>query len=404
MNNSNRLLVIILVLLLPFFWWQFVPIAFKTISLLALIGYLFLIYFNRFPFLRLFLLIILFFFLSWGILFSLALANSPASDVVVSMEVATRALLSGQNPYAMDFHSSPLLNATASINEPGWIAKGQDSYLLYTHFPYTPAIFLVTIPFSLAFPTLSFYWICFLLLWILFFFILLMIKDPFLREGMLLFIFLNPFILFSVLLGHVADFLGLVLLLHFVFFVFRHRFFLAGLTLGLLVLTKLYFLLLVPFLLVYFFEARQKGLFRGLLVSMFMMSLPFLVWDPLPFLDDTILIYLRSGPGNLVIWKDTVGIFPLLASIGIISPQLEWVPTLTMLTVFILIFVFFLRQKNHSFSHALAYSTLASTAVLFFSKFFSFNYLSLPFTLLAGLLLWKILHAQPSQSLFSIPN
>ncbi|MEK6902746.1 MAG: hypothetical protein AABX02_04135 [archaeon] len=92
------------------------------------------------------------FFLSWGVLLTVAIQNQDEkfSDVVVSMKAAAIELTRGTNPYSADFHGT-ILEKTAQYNAPGWIKKGQETYLLFSHYPYTPAAFLVTVPFFIFF-------------------------------------------------------------------------------------------------------------------------------------------------------------------------------------------------------------------------------------------------------------
>ena len=319
------------------------------------------------------------------------------------MKAAAIELTRGTNPYSADFHGT-ILEKTAQYNAPGWIKKGQETYLLFSHYPYTPAAFLVTVPFFIFFPSISFYWISVILFLLILVLLVLTVKDPLLKEMALVLTFLNPFIWSSVILGHVADILSLLFMLLFIFFLLHKKYFFSGFFMGLLFLTKLYFLLLLPFLLLYFLHQKKNTFLPGAAASFLLLTIPFLAWDAHSFIDDTLLIYLGAGKDTLYIWLDTAGLFPLLTSLKIIPPSFEWIPTLTMILGYGVILFFFVRKKSYSFSRALVYSTIASIVFLFFTKFFSFNYLMLPFTIMAGLVYWRMLQEKPTIHLFELPK
>lgn len=376
-----------------FFAWFNAPSAIQTISIPLIFAYIFLLLKQKKTVARTFLLVLLVSLLIFSNFIFLEF-----HDVPLVIQAGTTVLLEGKNPYSASFAGTSM-DEVAKYNTSFWKAQGQESFLPFDNFGYLPAIFIVSVPFALFFPNAPFWIIAMVLLIFVLIAELFFIKGKENPDFLLILTFFSPFIFASVYLAHAVDFLILLLMLFFVFFFSKKRFILAGLFFGILLATKLYILLIVPFFLYVFLKEKRFELVASSALSLAVLVLPFILWNPAAFFKSNVLFLLGTGSNSLAIWNERVGILPLLKSFGIISDSLNWISIPLMVLSFALVFWFFLKKKP-SFENALVYSAIASVVVFFFSKMLNPNYLTLPFFLFLGFLLFHSLNSGKSSKFY----
>ncbi|MBI5553814.1 MAG: hypothetical protein HY917_03680 [Candidatus Diapherotrites archaeon] len=161
---------------------------------------------------------------------------------------------------------------------------------------------------------------------------------------------------------------------------------LSGIFLGLLLATKLYAWILIPFLGYYWWKEKEWRPAAGALVSFCLTIVPFFLWSPGDFLHDTVFWALGSGPENSFIWLGRPTFYSLLAGVGVIDVSWTWIILPVQLAVFLGLFYFFVRSFRHSLEYSLGFCAVSLLVLFFFSKTFNLNFLFFPWALAVGAL------------------
>ncbi|MFH1278558.1 MAG: glycosyltransferase 87 family protein [Candidatus Eisenbacteria bacterium] len=324
-----------------------------------------------------------------GLRFAVGPRGHAHDGGVIQTEEAVRFLFRGTNPYAADYRSTPMAELDWGPGNPAII-----------HHPYFPFSFLVQAPFLAAGEAAFGGYdgrVLYLLLFLApFFFVTRWSADPDRQLALAALWGLNPFLVPHIVEGR-NDVVVAVLLVAAVHAMITGRWRGAALLLGLACATKQFAFLFVPFFVV--LAGRGSGgwgavLRRGGkkalpgLAPLVILALPFFLWDPGAFFDDTyafnvglseVSYPLGGTPGYGI--ASLVNVFHLVPSRYHYFPF--WIFHLT-----VVLPLGWLLLRRH-FEKRTASSAVVSFALflflfLFFSRIFHHNYLGLIFFFLAA--------------------
>lgn len=305
-------------------------------------------------------------------------AETHAHDGLIQTEAAISFLISGKNPYSENYLDTPM--AKFKGGEPPFTSAPLH------HNAYLPFLFIGSIPFyqwSLA----TFGWFdqrfVYMLLYACTLLLLPLLASSQRNKLMLLTGFGLSF-LFDYFLADgrndIVIVFGLVLT---TVLLARHRVSTSALALGLTLSVKHSAWLFLPFYFAYLFPTRlTRDSVRHLVLQTFPLFLgvaaiilPFLIWDPASFLDDTITYISGSGPNSFPIKGWGLGTFLLTARV-IATPEAAF-PFWLFEAVFGLPTLFFLlrwQQRNNTLQQMWLGFVGFSFVIEFFSRFFADNY------------------------------
>lgn len=246
-------------------------------------------------------------------------------DIILQQEAAIRFLLHGKNPYKETYFGTPLEAWHYSDNEV--------NPALY-HFVMEPFYLLFTLPFYFAGNLLFGYFDARMPLFVLFvsLFVLasILVKDHDKKRLFIILLAFHPSILPYTLEGR-SDIFMFAFLFAGLVFLYWKRYGLAGIALGLAAAIKQSAWPLLPFYFVYlYFKFKSIKLMivhaAPLLITFFLITLPFFVWDSGAFIRSTIL-YL-SGNTEHSYPISGYGLGSLLLQYGVISDKFSSYPFL----------------------------------------------------------------------------
>jgi hypothetical protein len=290
---------------------------------------------------------------------------------VVQTELAGAALRRGENPYRLDYSQSSMAR-TADSDAEGWRATGYDHNPAFDHVPYLPAILVMAAIFPGDIRLL------YLLFALLFSFVIARrFPDGPQRRLAALVSLCNPLLLAYFVVGR-NEILLLVPLALFCQAVRDERWRAAAIWLGLSLAVKQFAIAAIPFLLI----ARRrewKSLWPVVAIPLFTM-LPFLIWDARAFVDDTVVFSFTGYPVKWLGW----GISPLAYGLNLVdnpggNNPFGWLALPAELLALILLG----RRVYRDPKELLLASGIFSFVMLFCSRAFAFNYLSVPVLFLA---------------------
>jgi glycosyl transferase family 87 len=306
-------------------------------------------------------------------------------DGAIMVEEAARKLLSGQDPYAVDYLDTPLFYWPMSNNP-----------ALY-HFDYFPLLFLITAPFVKLFDALHLFFderYLYLPAFIATLVVLpLMLpstgdraRDFAYRISLVAFVALDPQLFPFVAEGR-NDFFVLVFLTAGIALLTRERRTLGVLLIAVAASAKLHAGLFLPFVVAYLLW-RDRGLpwrqvARRLVAAtwagaalMAVVFVPFVAWAPRAFWDDIVSYNAGGAPWSYPI--SGMGFSALLRAVGVISyPQADFAFWIFELAAAIPLGVWALRRlrRDPSIAELLLGSSVTLLAFLFFARYFQGNYL-----------------------------
>lgn len=219
-------------------------------------------------------------------------------DIIIQQESAIRFLLHGVNPYATDYFNTPLKDwhySDTEINpalyhfvmEPFYLLFSIPFYIVMAHGP--PGFFDGRIP-----------------LLFLFFALLIMafklVKEPSKKLEFIILLAFNPAMLGYTLEGRSDIFMFTFLFAGF-YLLGKNKLFLAGISIGLAFAVKQSAWPILPFYAAYlFFKTKNiSETFKNLLpfiITFFLISGPFLLWDYRSFLNSTVFYLSGSTPNS----------------------------------------------------------------------------------------------------------
>jgi len=326
-----------------------------------------------------------------GLLITLRHFQGPASFThdggVIQTEEATRYLLQGKNPYTEDYFDTPMAE---------W---GVDLKTALYHFPYLPWTFISAVPFQLLANAL-FGWydqrVVYLLLFVLMMWLApKLTPEPTDKLCLTMILGLNPIMGNDILFGQNDSFVFFWVAL-FTYGLLRHRWSLAGISLGLALASKPTTWFLLPFFLVYLWSHNEKTenklaamesrstkamicLKRCLpaaLVSAILI-LPFALWDPRAMFDD--VWRWSSGTIETAYQMRGWGFANIVLALQLVQSRLDyfpfWIPEAIFGVPLLLALLWRQLRRDNSVSAMLYSYTLFCFTFLFFSRFLNENYI-----------------------------
>jgi hypothetical protein len=296
-------------------------------------------------------------------------------DIVLQQEVTIRYLLVGKNPYAEDYFGTPLEQ---------WHYSDTETNPALYHYVMQPFYTLFAMPFSFFSGGLLGYFDGRMPLIFLFFttlvFVHLLIRDGEKKRSFLLLLAFNPAMLPYTIEGR-SDFFMLGFLFPSLFFLFRDKFFLSAFFMGLAFAVKQSVWPIFPFYIAYlWFRKRDlKFLLRTLGVFAAVFSaivLPFFLWNPVAFVQSTIL-YL-SGNTEHAYPISGYGFGMLLNQFGIIESVKDAFPFVVfqlLICVPLLIYLIKYLKKNPSVKALILAYAIFLFVFWYFSRYFNNNHI-----------------------------
>lgn len=307
-------------------------------------------------------------------------AYSTLSDSALQTEVGLAYLASGANPYEERYEDTPLrFYQWLDMDDVDWHDPA------YDYFVYLPLNLLLSYPFYSLSMQLSFPYdqrIVFLLFYVILLFVLpQMAQKPIYKLTFVAAVALNPLLTEAVILGMNDIVVFLALTLSFIFLT-RQKWGWSFLSMGLACALKQYAWFLVPFYLLFVWQAIQPdkrlarmatavGMIGGIL---FVTAVPFIVWNPQAFYTDVIAF--PAGRADLLypIRGFTVG--RLLMGAGIIPTFVSPFPFQLLQAVIglpVMATLLWFQYKRNLAAMIVA-AALFVFCIGFLSRFFHHNY------------------------------
>lgn len=324
-----------------------------------------------------------------GLRFAVGPKGHAHDGGVIQTEEAVRFLFRGANPYAADYRSTPMADLDWGPGNPAII-----------HHPYFPLSFLIHAPLLVAgeeifgkYDARALYLVLYL---VPFFFVTRWTSDPDHRLALAALWGLNPFLVPHIVEGR-NDVVVAVLLAAAAHCMISARWRGAALLLGFACATKQFAFLFVPFFVVLagrgaggWGTVLRQGAKRAvpLLAPLVLLVVPFLIWNPGAFFDDTwsfnvglseVSYPLGGTPGY--------GIGNLINVFHLVPSRYHYFP-FWIFQLLIVLPVGWLLLRRHferpSVSSAVVSFALFLFLFLFFSRIFHHNYLGLIFFFLVA--------------------
>ncbi|MBN1944558.1 MAG: DUF2029 domain-containing protein [Bradymonadales bacterium] len=312
---------------------------------------------------------------------------------VLQTELAMEAVVAGRNPYDLDYGDTVMARARDS-DPTGWRRLGFARNPALAHVPYLPAMFLLPLgPKWLSerlfdwYDQRVFYLVAaFLFVW----FSGRLVAPGRGRRLVWLLTGPSPLVLPFLRIGR-NDILLLSMLAALAWAVRRDRAVLAGGILGLACATKQFAWAMVPFFAIWVFltgdrsSRRRYGSLAALLVVMAAFCLPFFLDSPRSFLDDILLFNLGMTEEAFPLRPDSLGIASVVLGAGwarsLRAPFPLWIFQLVVTLPLVLLMGW--RLVRHPTGTGLFLAGAVTVFCgLFFSRFFDFSYMAIPFYLL----------------------
>ena len=301
-----------------------------------------------------------------------------AHDGLIQTEIAIGYLLESKNPYTEDYDNTPMADF------PGREPPLTEAPLY--HNAYLPFLFLSAIPvYQLSQATLGWYDQRFVYL-LAYFGVLLLLPQlaarP--RDKLAVTVAFGLNFLFTLYLADgrndVMILLGLMLA---TVLLARRKVAASGVVLGLTMATKHQAWFFLPFYLLYLLPGRPAradikrllGQTWPMAVAVIAVILPFLIWDAVAFIDDTVLYVSGSGTGSFPMkgW----GFSTLLLAAGLIPTPESAFPFIIFELLFglpVLLLALWRQWRNNTIQNVWLGFAVFSFTFQFFSRFFNDNY------------------------------
>jgi len=309
-------------------------------------------------------------------------AGTNAHDGLVQTEVAIEYILQGKNPYVEDYVGT-IMDIQREA-EPFWITTDTPLY----HFAYLPALFLTAVPLQLLsnamwgwYDQRFFYLLCYI--GVIIFLPSLVVRQ---RNKLILLILAGTSFLFPYFLADgrndVVVLFGLVLAS---FFLLEKHAWWAGIVLGIVAAMKHTSWFFLPFYFLYLYPVDMGVTWSGIkilgrrtwpfFVTFGLFMLPFFLWNPTAFIDDTLFYLIGWGETSFPIrgWGGSV----LLYGLGLIDSENTsfpfFVPQLLIGLPVLWLLLRYQWRANILTNVWLGFA-LFSFTVDYFSRFFNSNY------------------------------
>ena len=315
-----------------------------------------------------------------------------AHDGLIQSEEATRFVLNGQNPYEQDYSQTPMADWPFQVGD---ITQNPALF----HYPYLPMTFLLPLPFQWLGETL-WGWFDHRLVYVALFVGLMTLSASLTnkhqdRLALLILLGVNPAFVLYFVEGR-NDILPLFWLAATLYLLQRKHESCSAVTLALGCMTKQFLWFFVPFYVLYVggpgdWPARWQRIRRPLatlIVLGSIIALPWLLWSPQDFVEDTLLF--QSGAAENGYPINGYGFSTLLLSTGVLDSHAAHFPFWIMQAlVGIPLLVIMLRRQwaKPDLRTMVQNYALWLACFSFFSRAFNDNYLGYLITVLAiGLL------------------
>ena len=307
--------------------------------------------------------------------------HGPTSYIIdgaVQTEEAAKMLLSGNNPYRIDYQETAFGAFSNQLD-------GTKSYPGMTHYVYLPGTFLLTAPIQyLSNHLLG--WFDVRLIYVSGFIIMLiilcrMVAPPY-RDLALILIACNPFMARLLLFG-VNDFIVLVGILGAVYFLQRGKLSLSSVLLGLALVTKQSAWIFLPFYLIAVsaihrsipWKKRFEALWPGI-VTVLLAIVPFMIWSLPDFIDD--VWRFPNGLSDIGFPASGIGLSQWLVTFGVIRDAYSQFPMWIFTVVIGLPITLLLMRRqwnSNTPANLVWYSTFSSLAIWFTARYFNDTHL-----------------------------
>ncbi len=304
-------------------------------------------------------------------------------DGALQTELSTGYLLEGKNPYAEDFRDTPLAAWRWDSAD-----HGTEENPALDHNAYLPLTFILPIPLYALFTRVLGWYdqriVCLLLFFCTFWPLAQHAQQQERKLSLLILFGLNLFVAPYTAWGG-NDNMVLFWLVLCTFLLLRNRITLSALSLGLACSSKQTAWLFVPFFLTYVWvqaPSREKlstfSKAYPLLLIPLLLVLPFILWNPSAFLDDT--FFYMSGQSASSYPISGVGVGSLLLAMGTVSDRAAYFPFTLLQVASCLPLLIFLVRRQMSLNTIrqcwLGYGLLLLT-FSFFSRFLNHTLLGM---------------------------
>lgn len=301
-------------------------------------------------------------------------------DGAVQTEDAARFLIAGVNPYTADYRQS----AFGAFRDE--FSGGVRPNPAWTHYVYLPVQFLAAVPFSVVFRQ-AFGWFDIRLIYILadllaLVFLLRLVRGSEWRLLVATLFLLNPFWLRHFVFGF-NDILGFAFIAGTLWSLQRRHWVSAGIWCGLAAATKQSAWLFLPFFVAHlFWERRRIGprwrlALAAALVTVAIFILPFFLWNPEAFLEDSYRY--PTGSTTLSYPISGIGFSPWLVKWGVVKSMWDYYP-FSLIQPLVgaptLIALLAWQRRRNTLATLTAAAAIFGLVYWFFARYFNSNYLS----------------------------
>lgn len=308
-------------------------------------------------------------------------------DGAVEVEESIKFLLKGKNFYTEDYYNTPMMKYDRLQTFDGALENPA-----LKHFVYLPFITLSSVPVYL-FTENFFHWydqrIVYIIFFVLTLFILYKIPKELENKRLLLVLFaLNPFN-YNFLAGGFNDIFVFFWIVLTIYLLKNRQFIWSSLALGPAVTSKQMAWFFVPFYIVYlyyFFKSLspENSFIKNMklicqktypfIIIVFLIFIPFLVWDWHSFIEDTV-----AYPGGSVYPINGYGFGFIVRMTGLVKSVTDYFPFwIFQLVICLPLFCWLIRwqEKDNRLSRLVIGYSLFITVWWFFSRFFHDNYVN----------------------------
>ncbi|MFQ6015388.1 MAG: hypothetical protein ACE5NP_08100 [Anaerolineae bacterium] len=315
---------------------------------------------------------------------------------VIQTEETIKYILAGKNPYVEDYVETPMAE---------W---GLDYRTALYHYPYLPFTFLFSVPFYLGSQFLLGWYdqrFVYLILFALTLYLVpRLVKDRTNSLALTMILGLNPIMGVDIIFGQNDSFVLFWIVLSLYFLLSSLKRWLRGY--GSLLSTVAFALacaskptawFLVPFYFIHRLDRQEisprrlitllpglKGQITVFLLTVFILVLPFLVWDPAAFVDD--IWGWSSGTSATAYQIKGWGMANLVLALGLVQSRLDYFPFWILEVIIclpLLIFLLWRQMRVNTVNNVLSHGALLALTFFYFSRFLNENYLGYILALLA---------------------
>ena len=296
------------------------------------------------------------------------------SDALFETEQAIAFIASGRNPYSENYSNSPVMA----------FGEGNPAFV---HYVYLPAMFLVPAPFYAAWYRL-FGWYDHKIFQLLFFIGTILLLTGFVKSHSSKILLMILFTMNPVILEYFLNGFNDIILLFWLFLSFllleKKKYTFSLISFAVACSIKQFSWFFVPFYFLHYKSLSNldwKELLKKsspFFITIGLFFLPFIIWNPGNFIDDTFLCLIGKSAVNYPIGNpNEYGICQILKNIGLLDPVKRfpfWI--LQLLTgIPVCSALLFKQQRENTIVNLIAGGTLTLFTFSFFSGIFHVNYI-----------------------------